>query len=111
MSSALETTIPLNPRSARRSSTPRARCWSWPAPAAARPACSRAHRASARARRQAPEHILAFTFTNRAAREMRERVERIAGEAAAGLWMGTFHGTALRILRRDGLALGIAPAS
>src|SRR5687767_12675896 len=48
-----------------------------------------------------PERILAFTFTNRAAREMRERVARSLGEAASRVWLGTFHGTALRILRRE----------
>ena len=51
--------------------------------------------------------ILAFTFTNRAAREMRERIERIVGERARGLWIGTFHATAVRLLRREGRALGI----
>ena len=56
----------------------------------------------------AAENILAFTFTNRAAREMRERIERVAGSATAALWVGTFHGTAVRILRREGAALGIA---
>ncbi len=49
----------------------------------------------------APRSILAFTFTNRAAREMRERLQGLVGVAAADLWVGTFHGTAVRILRRE----------
>ena len=52
-----------------------------------------------------PEAIVAFTFTNRAAREMRERIEAAVGEAAARLWVGTFHGIALRILRRESQAV------
>jgi len=56
------------------------------------------------------EAILAFTFTNRAAREMRERIERRVGEAARRLWAGTFHATAVRILRREARVLGIPAA-
>ena len=48
-----------------------------------------------------PSRILAMTFTNKAAKEMRERVEKALGNDAAGLWLGTFHSTCVRILRRD----------
>ncbi|HYM81304.1 MAG TPA: UvrD-helicase domain-containing protein, partial [Candidatus Limnocylindria bacterium] len=47
-----------------------------------------------------PDAILAFTFTNRAAREMRSRIEREVGAVAARVWIGTFHATGVRILRR-----------
>ena len=53
------------------------------------------------ARGVAPGSILAFTFTNRAAREMRERIARAVGEVAERLWVGTFHATGVRILRRE----------
>lgn len=45
--------------------------------------------------------ILAITFTNKAAREMKQRVERLAGAAAEECWVSTFHSSCARILRRD----------
>ena len=48
-----------------------------------------------------PHEILAITFTNKAAREMRERVERGLGPAATGMWLMTFHRASIEILRRD----------
>ena len=47
-----------------------------------------------------PWDILAITFTNKAANEMKERIANIIGEAAKDLWMGTFHSICVRILRR-----------
>ncbi len=54
-----------------------------------------------------PYRIVAVTFTNKAAREMRERVARLAGDDAASAWLGTFHSICSRILRVDGGAIGI----
>ena len=51
-------------------------------------------------------HILALTFTNKAAREMRERIEHLAGADAGEAWIGTFHSICCRILRRDIEKLG-----
>src|ERR1019366_161192 len=55
----------------------------------------------------APWHILAVTFTNKAAGEMKARLQEMVGDPARDLWVGTFHAMCVRILRRDGGAIGI----
>ncbi len=58
-------------------------------------------------RRNVPPHrILAVTFTNRAAGQMRERVANMLGRDPAGLWIGTFHSVCARLLRREAPLLG-----
>jgi len=53
-----------------------------------------------------PSQILAITFTNKAAAEMRERVEQLIGQAGQGMWLKTFHSARLQILRREADRLG-----
>ncbi len=53
-----------------------------------------------------PFNILSLTFTNKAAREMRQRIEKVAGPMARSLWMGTFHSIFAKILRIEGHRMG-----
>ncbi|NVY96712.1 DNA helicase PcrA [Lactobacillus sp. DCY120] len=57
-----------------------------------------------------PWHILAITFTNKAAREMKARVEKLLGDQAQGVWVSTFHSMCVRILRREAPTLGYSSA-
>jgi len=54
-----------------------------------------------------PYHIMAVTFTNKAAREMKGRLEEVQGQAVEALTLGTFHAICARILRREGKAIGL----
>ena len=56
-----------------------------------------------------PRHIMAVTFTNKAAREMEERLNRLAKASVKELTLGTFHAICARILRQEGRAIGITP--
>jgi len=57
-----------------------------------------------------PAEVFAATFTNKAAREMRSRVEQLTGLPVEGMWIGTFHSMCARILRREGTHIGYLPS-
>ena len=83
------------------------RCWSSPAPARARPGCSpTASPTSSAPTASSPFEILAITFTNKAADEMKQRVAALVGPVAQKMWVSTFHSACVRILRRDAPKLG-----
>ncbi|RZU64223.1 ATP-dependent DNA helicase PcrA [Microterricola gilva] len=55
-----------------------------------------------------PSQILAITFTNKAAAEMRERVDQLLGQASSGMWISTFHSSCVRILRAEAEKAGLS---
>ena len=55
----------------------------------------------------APDEVLAVTFTNKAAEEMRERVRELIGDDGARVWLSTFHSLCARLLRREAPAIGL----
>ena len=86
-------------------------CSCSPAPEPEKPACSpRASRTSWPTGRASAGEILAVTFTNKAAREMKARIGAMVGEVVEGMpWLGTFHSIGAKILRRHAELVGLKP--
>jgi ATP-dependent DNA helicase Rep len=58
----------------------------------------------------APQHVTAITFTNKAAKEMRERAAKLVGDRAEGLTISTFHALGAKLLRMEARAIGLKPS-